>query len=242
MTLSPRAHKVLTAILLLPEGKDGWRRAAYRDQLHEGVPGLSRGAVARSLGSGELEGLVVVQGIGQSARLAQGYKVTARGESLAREAGSIQPDPVTRSSTDPVFDSGLISPSIKEKENQEPTTERRGRATKELDRSSPDPVAGTFELGPRSLAVLYAAQTQTPLCGCLLPMHPKDGKRGWFWACMYGRKGCGLTAPMRYQPKGAASARGVRTITDDEAKRRGDFSALTGSAWRALNAASRGTA
>jgi hypothetical protein len=236
VTLSLRAKKVLVAISLLPEGRDGWRRATYRDQLHEGVPSLSRGAVARSFASGELAGLVVTQGVGQSARLPEGYKLTDEGARLAREAGPIQPDPVTRSSTDPVFGSGLSLGSKGDRKEPEPKTERPDPVRS----SAADPVP-TFALAPHSLAVLYAAMTQTPLCGCMLPMHADQQRKTglWFWRCMHGRKGCGLTTSMRYQPKGSTNGRGVRTIGDDEARRRGDFSGLTGTAWLALNAASK---
>lgn len=200
MSLSSRAQKVLAAILLLPEGKDGWRRATYRDQLHESVPGLSRGAVARAFKARELDGLVEVEGVGCSARVAQGYRFVGDGERLAREAGSIRPDPVSRSSTDPVFGSSLPLESSEDKEKPEPTTDRTDPAPIRLS----DPVPATrLSFDDRSLSVFYAAATQTPLCGCMRPMHAKPQRKTgyWFWACMFGRKGCGMTLTMRYQPK-----------------------------------------
>jgi hypothetical protein len=148
----------------------------------------------------------VVQGITPSARLAQGYKVTARGVELAREAGSIQPDPVTRSSTDPVFGSGLNSFFGKNKERTEPTKQDRIGLARELDRSSsPDPVplpsVVTLELGPETLrALLSALGVQICRCGHALVERErgKDGMR--FLGCVKGKAGCGVTLPVRGQP------------------------------------------
>lgn len=229
MPLSPRDSATLYAISRLPIGDDGWRRAAYRDELHT-LAGLSRGAVARAFKGGALAGLVVVQGVGPSARLPEGYKLTTQGESLARGAGPIQPDPVRGASPDPVFGSGVSLVSSRDTENKDPNPERTDPARS----SSADPVAANqpFAFDQRTLAVFYAAMTQTPLCGCMLPMHAKErhNKGGWFWACMHGRKGCGLTAPMRYQPKqqpqresGERRARDQSTLTlDDILKRKAE--------------------
>lgn len=217
-TLSLRARKVLAAVLLLPEGGDGWRRATYRDQLHESVPDLSRGAVARSLAAGELDGLVVVQGVGQSARLPEGYKLTEHGGRVAREVGSIQPDPVSRASSDPVLGSRISLGPSGDTEKQDRTTDRTDPVA-----TAADPVTTRLALDDRTLSVLYAAVTQTPICLCVRPMHPKQQhKTGtWFWGCVLGRKkgGCGITAPMRYQPKrqdggGSGKAGRARDVTN----------------------------
>lgn len=221
MTLSDRARKVLAGVLLLPEGQDGWRRGEYRDQLHMSV-GLSRGGVARSFASGELAGLVLVQGVGRSARLPEGYRLTPEGARLARDVGPIQPiqpDPVDRSSPDPVL--SLAAGLYSERTNEKPyrPTERTDPAPIQI----PDPATTTrLSFDEQTLSVLYAAMTQTPLCACVRPMHAKtQAKTGtWFWACMLGRKGCGLTLPMRWQPKA-----GAKSIEQGKARR--DQSHLT---------------
>jgi hypothetical protein len=230
--MSYRAQKVLAAIRMLPEGTDGWRRATYRDQLHLSV-GLSRGGVARTFASGELDGLVEVQGVGRSARTPEGYRLTPRGVQLDRVgAGSIQPDPAPRSSSDPVLDSVLVLSSQVNKKNQDKNQDWIDPAPIQPQRAETDPAppashSQRLALDDQTLSVLYAAMTQTPLCACVRPMHAKQqAKSGaWFWGCMHGRKGCGMTCPMRWQPKAPQRApepgkRDMSNLTLDDVIRR----------------------
>lgn len=230
--LSERGRKVLVAILRLPVGEDGWRRGAYRDQLHESV-GLSRGGVARSFASGELAGLVVVQGVGRSARTPEGYKLTDEGERLAREAGSIQPDPARSSPPIQSVGFGLSSSSAGTKKKQEPTTERPDPAPIQPGRSSP-PIQPhgplVIELGPATRNALMAGLLGVPLCDCPGDPRPlverEQGKTGrWFLGCLRGKKGCGVTLPLRGRPREsrresqaapAAQKRDLSTLTLQE--------------------------
>lgn len=205
--LSDRARKVLLAVsrLPVPEQEGGWRRATYRDQLHESVPGLSRGALSRCLASGELAGLVEVEGVGRSARLPEGYRLTAEGRAeLDRSAGSIQPDPARSSPPIQSVGSGLSSSLPKTKRKQEPTTERTDPAPIHVERSSgPIQFDGPFvlDLAPATRNALLAGLLGVPLCDCADDPRPlverEQGKSGrWFLGCLRGKKGCGVTLPL----------------------------------------------
>ncbi len=230
MRLTDRTRLVLAAILLLPEGPDGWRRGTYRDQLHEGVPGLSRDQVNRAFASGDLEGLATKQGVGRSARLPEGYRLSPEGETLARQTEPHQTAPARTSSPHqpaPVLvDSSLpLSP----KEDREKPRSTTDWSVSGAHQPAAPALSTRLTLDEQTLSVLYAAMTQTPLCACMRPMHAKQqAKSGaWFWACMFGRQGCSQTLPMRWQPKAAQSQRPQGSIERGKGQEPRDQSQLS---------------
>jgi hypothetical protein len=118
VSLSRRAQKVLAAILLLPEGKDGWRRATYRDQLHE-TAGVARATAALAVKELEADGCIERQRNGRSARAPEGFKVAEKGA----HAAQVRPHGAalvrTMRTSEPVFDSSS-SPQVGTEKEEEP--------------------------------------------------------------------------------------------------------------------------
>ena len=198
-TLSPRDVAALYAVSTLPLGLDGWRRARFRDQLHE-TAALSRPACQRAVDALTDAGLVERQNVGRSARLPEGYRLTASGESALLTAGGAGPrGPAVGQlvgQPGPVLGSSPMSLSEKNKEEIEPPKDlARGPVLSDPWASPRGPAPLVLELGPATRNALVAALLGVPLCGCGLPMverrRAKDGCR--FLACVMGRGGCGAT-------------------------------------------------
>lgn len=231
MSVSRRNWSTLFAVSRLPIREDGWRRATYRDQLHE-IAGVSRGACQRAIEDLLANGALERQGVGRSARVPEGFRVTARGE---EDLAQRPPEPAVGQlvgqivgQPEPVLGSGLISGSPKEEENSEPTTTQDhgvpdGAVGQIVGQPrEPAPLAQTLRLDfpPHVLAVLYAAVAGTPLCACDLPrpmVQREQSKTGMpFWSCVRGKRGCGVTLPVRGQGRRQESTprRGPRDVTN----------------------------
>jgi DNA-binding PadR family transcriptional regulator len=200
VTLSSRNQKALDAVARLPMGEDDWRRAAFRNQLHESA-GLSRGAMQRAVAELAAEGLVEVQKVGRSARLPEGYRITERG--LAHAS---QREPVREPALIQSVGSGLNSSSPNDKEKKEPTKELAHGDPVSQPRE-PAPILVTVELGPQSIAALFAV-AGVKVCRCPVPrplVEREQGKSGLrFLGCVLGKGGCGLTLPVgrpRWAPR-----------------------------------------